>query len=72
VSAAPNSLRDHAEAGPYLDRMASAISEHVVATNQGAGSIADVESRLLAAQHQHDRRQPPSQASGRRTPGVGR
>ena len=72
VSAAPDSLRDHAEAGPYLDRMAGAISELVVATNQEAGSPAELESRLSAAQRQHDRRQPPSQAPGRRTPGVGR
>ena len=72
VSAAPDSLRDHAEAGPYLDRMAGAISELVVATNQEAGSPAELESRLSASQRQHDRRQPPSQAHGRRTPGVGR
>ena len=72
VSAVPDSLRDHAEAGPYLDRMVSAITELVVATNQHAGSPAELESRLSAAQRQHDRGQPPSQAPGRRTPGIGR
>ena len=72
LSAAPDSLREHPEAGPYLDRMTAVISDLEVAANQPTGSPAELESRLSAAQRQHDRRQPPSQAPGRRTPGVGR
>ena len=72
LSAAPDSLRDHPEAGPYLDRMAGAIGELVVTANQPTGSPDELESRLSAARRQHDRRQPPSQAAGRRAPGFGR
>ncbi len=72
VSAAPDSLREHPEVGPYLDRMTAVISDLAVAANQPAGSPADLESRLSAAQRQQDRRLPTPQGRGLRTPGAGR
>ena len=71
LSAAPDSLRRDPDVGPYIDRLAGAISDLVVATYQPTESLAELESRLSANQRQHDR-QPPAQASGRRTPGLGR
>ena len=72
LSAAPDSLRDHPEAGPYLNRMAGAIGELVVAANLQTGSPVELESRLSAARRHQDVRLSPPQAAGRRTPGLGR
>ena len=71
LRATPDALRTHPEAGPYLDRLAGAISKLVAATNQQTGSTAELESRLSTAQRQHDRR-PPSQGLIGGSPDMGR
>lgn len=69
LSAAPDSLRNDPEAGPYLYRIARAISELLVATNRRTESRA-AESRLSAAQHQQNLRLPPPQVARGRASGL--
>lgn len=72
LRAAPDSIREHLECGPCLDRMTVVITDLDAAANEPAGSPAELEIRLSAAQCQQDLRLPPPQAAGRRTPGLGR
>lgn len=55
ASAAPDALRNHPDAGPYIDRTTCAIDDLAVAANQDAALPLQLESRLSAAQRHHDR-----------------
>jgi len=69
---APVVLRDHPEAGPYLDRLTGAIDDlSIAARRPDTESLAD-EDGLSAARRDHDRRNPLSPAAGRSAPGFGR
>ena len=55
LTAAPVSLRNHPEFGPYLDRITATISDLEVAANQPAESLAEFDSRLSTAQSRENR-----------------
>ena len=70
---APVVLRDHPEAGPYLDRLTGVIDDLSIALRRpDPGSLADPEAKLSAARRDYDRRNPPSAGSRRSAPGFGR
>jgi conjugative relaxase-like TrwC/TraI family protein len=70
---APVVLRDHPEAGPYLDRLTGAIDDlSTAARRPDTGSLADPEDRLSAARRDYDRRNSPSPAVRRSAPSFGR
>jgi len=69
---APDSLRDHPEAGPYLARMTGTLRELVVAANQDTVPPAPHEGRLSAAQRHQERGLPLPRVTRGQTPGYGR
>ncbi|MDT0212568.1 MobF family relaxase [Rothia sp. ARF10] len=72
LTAVPDSLRAHPEAGSYLDRMTEAIGALVVAAGHYTAAPPAPETRLSAAQRELDQRPPLAPAAGRSAHGLGR
>ncbi len=72
LSAVPDSLRAHPDAGSYLDRMTEAIVALVVAAGHCTAAPAPPEIRLSAAQRDQGLRSLHSPEAGRSAPGFGR
>lgn len=70
LSAAPDALRRHPDAGPYIDRLSDAIHVAFVAANNATAQRDRTSNEHTSARHRRDR-QPP-QSPGRTAPGFGR